>query len=137
MYTHTPSHTHTHTHTHTPSHTHTHTHTHTLTHTHTHLSIYLSIVLKLKLIGEVLARGANLVPPTRTKTFGDRTFSVAAPMLWNYHLDYIRLLEKLPQFKKAIKTWLFKICMNHEPYCVQEYFYIMWHVKDFFFFFLL
>ena len=49
-----------------------------------------------------------VVPPTRTKTFGDRAFSVAAPMLWNSLPGCIRLLDKLPQFKKAIKTWLFK-----------------------------
>ena len=29
-------------------------------------------------------------------------------MPWNSLPDYIRLLDKLPQFQKAIKTWLFK-----------------------------
>ena len=50
----------------------------------------------------------RVVPPTRAKTFGDRAFSVAAPMLWNSLPNCIRLLVKLRQFKKAIKTWLFK-----------------------------
>jgi hypothetical protein len=48
------------------------------------------------------------LPLTRTKTFGDRAFSVAAPTLWNSLPDTIRLSRKLPIFKKAIKTWLFK-----------------------------
>ena len=29
-------------------------------------------------------------------------------------------------------TGYLKMCMNHKPYCVLEYFYIMWHIKDFF-----
>jgi len=45
-------------------------------------------------------------PRTRTK-YGDRSFSVSAPFLWNALPIPIRLLDTLPAFKRAIKTWLF------------------------------
>ena len=44
------------------------------------------------------------VPKSRTESFGDRSFSVAAPILWNSLPLYIREAESLAGFKKALKT---------------------------------
>ena len=48
---------------------------------------------------------------TKCKTFADRSFSVAAPVLWNALPDSLRSLELLT-FKKALKTHLFKEAFN-------------------------
>jgi len=47
-----------------------------------------------------------LTPRTRTKTFGDRAFSHAAPKHWN-SLPYHIRLKTTPAFKHALKTHLF------------------------------
>ena len=38
------------------------------------------------------------------KRSGDRSFSVAAPKLWNRLPDSLRQIDKLPTFKTALKT---------------------------------
>ena len=48
------------------------------------------------------------VPRTSTKSFGDRAFSAAAPKLWNSLPADTRAIQTLSNFKKAIKTHLFK-----------------------------
>ena len=53
-----------------------------------------------------------LVPRSRTKGFGDRSFSVAAPRLWNSLPVSIRLSESVAGFKKSLKTHLFKLAFN-------------------------
>ena len=47
------------------------------------------------------------IPDTRTKTFGDRAFSWAAPTLWNRLPVKLRKMDNLEGFKSAIKTVLF------------------------------
>lgn len=47
------------------------------------------------------------IPDTRTKTFGDRAFSWAAPTLWNKLPVKLRKMDNLEGFKSAIKTVLF------------------------------
>ena len=47
------------------------------------------------------------VPKTRTKTFGDRAFSVAAPVLWNALPASVRSIDSVNVFKKRLKTILF------------------------------
>ena len=42
------------------------------------------------------------------KFFGDRSFQVAAPRLWNFLTDDIRSIQNLDVFKKKIKTLLFR-----------------------------
>jgi len=49
-----------------------------------------------------------VVPRTRTSTFGDRAFGVAAPLLWNELPPDIRLSPSLSIFKKKLKTHLFQ-----------------------------
>ena len=48
------------------------------------------------------------VPQSNTKTYGERTFQVSAPKLWNSLPDYIRLSSSLGIFKGLVKTHLFR-----------------------------
>ena len=48
------------------------------------------------------------IPFTKYKTFGDRSFSMAAPKLWNNLPENIRNIDSKTSFKRAIKTVLFK-----------------------------
>ena len=59
---------------------------------------------------ELRSSDANLlkIPRTRTKTFGDRAFSCAAPRLWNALPDGLRDVSTLSVFKKQLKTTFFK-----------------------------
>jgi hypothetical protein len=52
-------------------------------------------------------RNRLVVPPSRLKTCGDRSFAVAGPTLWNTLPQTIRAAESLRQFKKLLKTHLF------------------------------
>ena len=49
-------------------------------------------------------------PRSRLKNFGDRSFRVAAPKLWNKLPDEMRKIDSvdLEQFKRLLKTHLFK-----------------------------
>jgi len=48
-----------------------------------------------------------VVPPSRTKGYGDRAFSVCGPKLWNNLPESLRRETKLEPFKKNLKTYLF------------------------------
>ena len=48
------------------------------------------------------------VPPSKTKTYGDRAFSYIAPTLWNSLPSNIRKIDKLQTFKSKLKTHLFE-----------------------------
>ena len=53
------------------------------------------------------------VPPSKTKTYGDRAFSYIAPTLWNSLPSNIRKIDKLQTFKSKLKTHLFeKACKS-------------------------
>ena len=49
-----------------------------------------------------------VVPKSRTKTFGDRAFSVASPRLWNVLPPTIQCEHNYERFKRNLKTHLFK-----------------------------
>ena len=49
---------------------------------------------------------------TTRKTFADRSFSVKGPKLWNDLPDNIRTISSYAEFKKQLKTHLFKSCYN-------------------------
>ena len=53
-----------------------------------------------------------VVPKSRLKTYGDRSFSVAAPKLWNNLPLDIRKSNSVQGFKVALKTHLFKTAFN-------------------------
>ena len=48
-----------------------------------------------------------VTPKSNLKFYGDRSFQVAAPRLWNSLPDDIRLIQNLDVFKNKIKTLLF------------------------------
>ena len=49
-----------------------------------------------------------VTPKTNLKFYGDRSFQVAAPRLWNSLTDDIRSIQNLDVFKNEIKTQLFR-----------------------------
>ena len=49
-----------------------------------------------------------IIPDSGTKSYKDRSFSTAAPILWNSLPANIRNLSTLTSFKTAIKTYLFE-----------------------------
>ena len=46
------------------------------------------------------------------KSFGDRSFSVAAPTLWNKLPANLRNISSLSTFKSCLKTYFFKLAFN-------------------------
>ncbi len=48
------------------------------------------------------------IPPTNLKTHGPRSFSVAAPTLWNSVPQSIRSIMTIETFKSKLKTYLFE-----------------------------
>ena len=48
-----------------------------------------------------------LSEPRSNRSWGDRSFSVAAPRLWNALPSHLKSISSLPQFKTALKTHLF------------------------------
>ena len=53
-----------------------------------------------------------LCSKTRLKTFGDRAFMNSAPKLWNDLPPDIRAIDTECDFKKALKTYLFRSAFN-------------------------
>ena len=49
------------------------------------------------------------IPRTKLKSAGDRSFSVAAPLIWNSLPSNITNATSIPLFKKLLKTHLFKL----------------------------
>ena len=47
-----------------------------------------------------------VIPWTRTR-FGDRSFDVAGPWLWNNLPASLRSIDSFAQFRKQLKTYLF------------------------------
>lgn len=74
---------------------------------------YLSDLLCINVPSRPLRAGAvrprnNLqIVRSRTKTYGDRAFAVAAPVLWNALPENIRQLPNVAQFKGRLKAHLF------------------------------
>ena len=50
-----------------------------------------------------------IIPTVLTKTYGERSFAYAAPILWNSLPDSLRCINTIDHFKSALKTHLFKI----------------------------
>ena len=50
-----------------------------------------------------------IVPPIITRTYGERSFVHAAPVLWNSLPDSLRNINTLDRFKSALKTHLFQM----------------------------
>ena len=54
-----------------------------------------------------------VVPFTRTKTYGDRSFSHCSPALWNVLPVYMKCCDNFTQFKSFLKTHLFEKAFPH------------------------
>ena len=52
------------------------------------------------------------IPRTKLKTAGDRSFSAAAPSIWNSLPTHITNATSIPQFKILLKTHLFAIAYS-------------------------
>ena len=52
--------------------------------------------------------GILCIPKLRTKTFGHRSFSFAAPTIWNSLPSELRHTDSIQKFKLALKTHLFR-----------------------------
>ena len=50
-----------------------------------------------------------VIPKSNLKFYGDISFQVAAPRLWNSLTDDIRSIQNLDVFKNKIKTLLFRL----------------------------
>ena len=53
------------------------------------------------------------MPRTRTQTYGERSFSKAAPSLWNALPYHIRASSTLNAFKRDLKTHIFTAHYEH------------------------
>ena len=53
-------------------------------------------------------KGFLVISPSKSKTYGDRAYSVCAPILWNSLPEHLRLSESLNNFKRDLKTYLFR-----------------------------
>jgi hypothetical protein len=80
--------------------------------------LYLCDLIKLRESGRDTRSSSQLIffsPRSRTKSFGDRAFSVAAHRIWNSLPIELRLLALYPhtsqfslsQFRSKLKTFLF------------------------------
>ena len=60
------------------------------------------------------AEGVLLKHPSgkMKKSFGDRSFSVVAPTLWNALPVSLRMIKCISTFKSNLKTYLFKLAFN-------------------------
>ena len=50
-----------------------------------------------------------IVPGTKRKTLASRSFSMVGPTNWNNLPLYLRCIDSTDQFKKELKTYLFKV----------------------------
>ena len=77
--------------------------------------VYLNDLLTIHTPGRELRSSSHpqlSIPKTKFTRFGDRSFSVAAPKLWNSLPNTITCCTTVPAFKTALKTHLFKQAYN-------------------------
>ncbi len=78
---------------------------------------YLSEILTIRNHGRALRSSGQVlleVPRTRLKQWGDRSFAVAAPRLWNSLLPDIRTTTDLSLLKSKLKTHFFRLAFNSD-----------------------
>ena len=77
--------------------------------------IYLSELLRYSISPRLLRSSSQnflAVPRSRSKTYGDNAFSVVAPKLWNQLPPELRGATSVDQFRKHLKTYLFKLAYD-------------------------
>ena len=62
------------------------------------------------------SRSLLCTPAIKSKTYGGRAFSTAAPQLWNTTPEYIKNADSVATFKTKLKTFLFRKCFNWFSY---------------------
>ena len=75
----------------------------------THISALLSVYTPARNLRTSSDHRILSVPRVPTKTFGERAFSLAAPKQWNSLPASLRNITSTTSFKKALKTYLFKL----------------------------
>ena len=76
---------------------------------------YLQDVIKSYIPSRHLKRSsnANLLNSGKARTrFGERSLRVAGPKLWNGLQDSLRAITDIDDFKRELKTYLFKTAFN-------------------------
>ena len=58
------------------------------------------------------SRSLLCTPAIKSKTYGGRAFSTAAPQLWNTTPEYIKNVDSVTTLKTKVKTFLFRKCFN-------------------------
>lgn len=91
---------------------------------------YFSELLRLQTPVRALTSATQLLleqPRSRLKSWGDRAFAVAAPVLWNNLPVAIRASDSMPLFKSRLKTYLFNLAFPSSQYlvCVDTFLSIM------------
>ena len=77
---------------------------------------YVSDLLKKRVSVRFLRSNSQKllnIPRSRTKTYGDRAFSVAGPRQWNELPLDIRTISDVNAFKRSLKTYLFRYLGKH------------------------
>ena len=77
--------------------------------------IYLSELLRYSNSPRLLRSSSQnflAVPGSRLKTYGDRAFSVVAPKVWNQLPPELRGGASVDQFRRYLKTYLFKLAYD-------------------------
>ena len=77
--------------------------------------IYLSELLRYSNSPRLLRSSSQnflALPRSRLKTYGDRTFSVVAPKLWNQLPPELRGVTSVDQFRKHLKTYSIYISLR-------------------------
>lgn len=78
---------------------------------HTNLITRYSTSCRLRSSSEIFL---SHLPISMTKFYGDRSFTIAAPEVWNSLPTNVRSLTNLNHFKKYLKTYFFN-CLNWSP----------------------
>ena len=78
-----------------------------------HQNIYICSLVNIKRqsVYSLRSNSELLLAPLATKTkktLGDRSFTVAAPVLWNKLPSYVRAEKDFKRFKTLLKTYLFR-----------------------------
>ena len=82
--------------------------------------IYISELLKVYTPSRNLhsSNMSLLKEPTSKRTWGDRSFSIAAPRLWNHLPTKLKSCHSITRFKSVLKTHLMSQVFKDDVYCL-------------------
>ena len=76
---------------------------------------YLSELLSVRNASRTTRSAGEMlldIPKSNTKSWGDRSFAVCAPRLWNGLPLFVRSAESVSSFKSTLKSHLFRLAFN-------------------------